>query len=266
MKEGGVGKKSKGERIELIDLAMIDRPVKIARDTIDPERVRELAESIRESGLQQPIVLRPSNGRYEIVFGDRRYLAHKLLELKTIKAIVRDLDDKETVVIRGIENLQRENLTASEEARTYLALKEEGGLGVMAIAKKTGKTYTTVKRYLDFALCSEEVRRAVDQKKISLSTLETLQEIDDPDIFKYHFEMAAQNGITVQVARLWVDDYLKSKAGKFYSDGGSLPRGGVESAPKPVYMTCEACLGAVEMKDVRSVVVCIPCLKKVRHA
>lgn len=259
-------KKRKADRIEVIDLKMIDRPVKIARETIDPERVRELAESIRESGLQQPIKVRPVNGRYEIVFGDRRYLAHKLLELKTIKAIVTEMDDQETVVIRGIENLQRENLSPSEEAMCYRALKDEGMLSIPQIAKKTGKTYVTIKRYLDFSECSEEVRRAVDQKRMTMNVLEALREIEDPEVFKYHFDMAAQNGITIQVARLWVDDYLKSKAGKFYSDGGSLPAGGVDSVSKPVYMTCECCLGAVEMKEVRSMVVCIPCLKKVRHA
>lgn len=259
-------KKMKADRIQVLDMKMVDRPVKIARETIDPERVRELAESIRESGLQQPIKVRPVNGRYEIVFGDRRYLAHKLLELKTIKAIVTEMDDQETVVIRGIENLQRENLTPSEEAMCYRALKVEGGLGVMQIAKRTGKTYTTVKRYLDFSECSEDVRRAVDQKKISLQVLETLREIEDAEVFRYHFEMAAQNGITLQVARLWVDDHLKSQAGKFYSDGGGVPPGGVESVSRPAYLTCECCLGAVEMKEVRSMVVCVPCLKKVRHA
>lgn len=259
-------KKRRADRIEVLEMKMIDRPVKIARETIDPERVRELAESIRESGLQQPIKVRPVNGRYEIVFGDRRFLAHKLLDLKTIKAIVTEMDDQETVVIRGIENLQRENLTPSEEALCYRALKIEGGLSITQIAKKTGKTYVTIKRYLDFAEFPEEVRRSVDQKKLSMQVVEMLREIEDPDIFKYHFEMAAQNGITLPVARMWVDDYLKSKAGQFYSDGGSMPPGGIESISKPVYMTCEVCLGAVEMKDVRSVVVCIPCLKKVRHA
>jgi ParB family chromosome partitioning protein len=266
VEKGAVRKRFKAERMELIDMRMIDRPVKIARETIDPERVRELAESIRESGLQQPIKVRPVNGRFEIVFGDRRYLAHKLLELKTIKAIVTEMDDQETVVIRGIENLQRENLSPSEEAATYMALKSEGGLGVMAIAKRTGKSPQTIKRYLDFGGYPEEVRRAVDQKKITLNVLELLREIEDPDAFKYHFEMAAANGVTTAVARLWVDDYLKAKAGTYYSDIGALPPGGTESAPRPVYMTCECCLGAVEMKDVRSVVVCIPCLKKVRHA
>ena len=266
MEKVAVTKKRKADRIEILDMKQIDRPVKIARDTIDPERVRELAESIRESGLQQPIKVRPVNGRYEIVFGDRRYLAHKLLDLKTIKAIVSPMDDQETIVIRGIENLQRENLSPSEEAACYVALKNEGGLGVLDIARRTGKSPQTIKRYCDFAKFPEEVRKAVDQKKISMAVVETLREIEDEEAFKYHFEMAAANGVTLPVARLWVDDHIKAKAGTWYDGAGGNPQGGVEMERKPVYMTCECCLGAVEMKDVRSMVVCIPCLKKVRHA
>lgn len=253
------------EQIRVVKMDMVDRPAKIARETIDPERVRELAESIRESGLLQPIILRPSNGRFEIVAGDRRYLAHKLLELKEIKAIVKELDDQQTVVIRGIENLQRENLTSSEEAKVYLLLRTEGGLSEKEIAIKTGKSHNTIHRYLNFAIQPDDVRRAVDQKRISLNTLETLLEIDDPDAFKYHFEMAAANGVTDKVARLWVDDYFKSKSGNFYSDaeGGCIPNIDIEQ--KPTYITCEVCLGACEIKAVRNLVVCPECRKKVRH-
>lgn len=253
------------DQIQLISMDLIDRPVKIARETIDPERVRELAESIRESGLLQPVILRPCNGRYEMVAGDRRYLAHKLLNLKEIKAIIRELDDRETVVIRGIENLQRENLTPSEEARVYLLLKEEGGLSTKEISKKTGKAHNTVARYINFARCSEEVRRAVDLKQISLNTLETLQEIDDPDTFKYYFDMAAQNGITEKVARLWVDDYGKTKLGTYYSEDGGVPAVNIDFVSKPVFITCEVCHGPTETKDVRNLVVCRTCFKKVSH-
>lgn len=252
-------------QIQLIKMDMIDRPGKIARETIDPEKVRELAESIRESGLLQPVLLRPSNGRYEMVAGDRRYLAHKLLNLKQIKAIVREIDDHETVVIRGIENLQRVDLTPSEEASVYLLLKEEGRLSTKEIAKKVGKSGNTVDRYLKFAKCPEHVRKAVDRKEISLLILETLLEIDDPEAFEYHFKMAASNGINNTVARLWVDDYFKSKSGTYYSDNGGAPPANVEIESKPTFMTCEVCLGPCEIKAVRNLVVCPECRKKVRH-
>jgi len=252
-------------QIKLIKMDMIDRPVKISRELIDPERVRELAESIRESGLLQPIILRSSNGRFEIVAGDRRYLAHKLLDLKEIKAIVRDLDDRETAIIRGIENLQRVDLTPSEEGQVYLALKTEGGLSTADISKRTGRAIMTVKRYMNFARCPEEVRRAVDRKEISLLVLETLQEIDDPVAFDYHFKMAAANGITAVVARLWVDDYGKTKLNTYYEGSGGVPPANVSEEVKPVFMTCEVCHSPCEIRKVRNLVVCPDCLKKVRH-
>lgn len=252
------------EQIQLIKMDKIDRPIKVARDLIDPEKVRELAESIRESTLLQPIILRPLNGRYEIVVGDRRYLAHKLINLTEIKAIIKELSDQETVVIRGVENLQRVDLTPSEEAKTYLLLKEEGGLSTKEICKKTGKAHNTVTRYINFARCPEEVRRAVDLKQISLNVLETLQMIEDPEQFKYFFQMAAANGITEKVATLWVEDYLKTKAGTYYSDGGGLPPANIEIEMKPIFITCEVCLGPCEIKLVRNVVMCPECRKKVR--
>ena len=254
------------ERIQLVKMEMIDRPSKMARETIDPEKLRELAESIREVGLLQAVLLRPANGRLEMVAGDRRYLAHKLIGLREIKAIIRELDDRETVVIRGTENLQRVDLTPSEEGRIYKTLKEEGGLSHNEIARKTGKSLITIRRYLNFAVCSEKVRLAVDRKQISLNTLETLQEIEDPEAFQYHFDMAAANGVTEKVARLWVDDYLKSKAGLFYSETGGVPPDSVDGATKPVFMTCEICLGPCEIKLVRNIAVCPECRKKVKHS
>jgi len=254
------------EKIEVIKLDLIDRPVHIARDSIDPEKVRELAESIREVGLLQPVVLRAVNGRFEMVAGDRRFLAHKLLGLKDIKAIVKKLDDRDTVIVRGIENLQRENLIPSEEGKFYLALKEEGHLTQKEICRRTGKTEKTVQRLMWFAKFPEEVRREVDLKHVSLNVLEILAEVEDSDMFKYFFDMAAQSGISPSVARLWVDDYQKTKAGTFYSEGGGGPIGSAPTEVKPIFMTCEVCFNACEIAKVRSVVVCPDCYKKVRHS
>jgi len=252
-------------QIQLISMDLIDRPVKIAREVIDPERVRELAESIREVGLLEPVLIRPSNGRYEMVAGDRRYLAHKLLNFKEIKAIVKELDDHETIVIRGIENLQRVNLTPSEEGRVYLLLREEGGLSTRDISKKTGKAFGTIDRYLNLARCPEDIRKAVDLKQVSLNVLEILQEIEDPEAFGYHWKQAVYNGISATVARLWVDDYLKSKEGTYYGDDGNPPQSNIEIEVKPIFLTCEVCHSPIEIKKVRNLVACPECIKKVRH-
>jgi ParB/RepB/Spo0J family partition protein len=253
------------EKIQLIKLDQIDRPVKISREIIDPEKIRELAESIRESGLLQPVLLRPSNGRFEMVAGDRRYLAHKLLNLKEIKAIVREFDDRETVVIRGIENLQRVDLTASEEAQVYLVLKDEGGLTLKEIAKKTGKAVSTIARYINFARLPLEVRRVVDEGKVSMGAIEVLHEIDDMVAFMFYFNNGGVNGFTEKVARLWVDDYLKTKQGTYYSEDGGGPVPSIETEPKPTFITCESCHSPCEIHKIRNVAVCPDCVKKVRH-
>ena len=252
------------DQIQLILLDLIDRPVKIARELIDPERIRELAESIREVGLLEPVLLRPVNGRFEMVAGDRRYLAHKLLGKKEIKAIIKKLDDRETVIIRGIENLQRENLTPSEEGAFYVALKVEGGLTTQEICRRTGKTHKTIARLIWFAKFPEEVRRAVDRKEVSLNVLEVLAEVEDETMFRYFFDMAVQSGISPNVARLWVDDYQKTKTGTYYSEGGGGPAGSVPTEVKPVFMTCEVCFNPCEISKVRSVVVCPECNEGIR--
>lgn len=253
------------DQIVFIPLEQIDRPVKISREMIDPERVRELAESIRENGLLQPVLLRPKDGRYETIAGDRRYLAHKLLGLKTIKAIIKDVSESEMFVIRGIENLQRENLSPSEEAMVYLLLREEGALSIDAIAKKCGKSPVTIARYLRFAKCSEEVRRAVDRKEMSLNCLEKLMEIDDPEAFMFYFKMGAANGITAPVASMWVEDWKKTKSGTYYDGDGSPSSSSIVEESKPVFMTCEICNGPCEIHRVRSIVACPECGKKVRR-
>jgi ParB/RepB/Spo0J family partition protein len=252
-------------QIQLIQIDLIDRPVKISRELIDPEKVRELAESIREKGLLQPVILRPCNGRYEMVAGDRRYLAHKLLNLKEIKAIVMELDDRDTVVIRGIENLQRVDLTASEEAQVYLVLKDEGGLTLKEIGKKTGKAMSTISRYVNFARLPEEVRRVVDEGKVSMGAIEVLNEIDDKEAFMFYFNNGGVNGFTEKVARLWVDDYFKTKQGTYYSEGGGAPASSIEGESKPIYITCEVCHSPCEIHKVRNLVTCPDCMKKVRH-
>lgn len=253
------------EKIEVVKLDQIDRPGLIARESIDPEKIRELAESIRESGLLQPVILRPVNGRFEMVAGDRRFLAHKLLGLKEIKAIVKKLDDRETVILRGIENLQRENLTPSEEGKFYATLFEEGGLSQKEITRRTGKTEKTVRRLIWFSKFPEPVRRAVDLKQVSLNVLEVLAEVEDLDMFKYFFDMAAQSGISSTVARLWVDDYLKTKAGTYNSEGGGGSLGSAPPEVKPVFLTCEVCFNPCEIAKIRSIMACPDCCKKVRH-
>ncbi|GAI89218.1 unnamed protein product, partial [marine sediment metagenome] len=107
-------------KVESIRLDLIDRPRDPDRIEIGRVEVSELAASIKERGLLQPITVAERNGRYEIVYGDRRFLAYQELGLDEIACVVRKYDEGEIAVDRAVENLQRVNLTVLEEARSFL--------------------------------------------------------------------------------------------------------------------------------------------------
>lgn len=128
------------EVIHELEIEKIDPPADAFRDLIDPDGVRELAESIRSQGLHSPILVRPVDSRYEIVFGHRRYLAHRLIGEVKIKSIVRVMTDDQVFEARAIENDQREDLNPMERARVYRRLREKFGMSNRQIAQRMGRS------------------------------------------------------------------------------------------------------------------------------
>lgn len=251
------------EQVVIVPLVEIDPPSDPQRLKIDPGKIIELAESIRAKGLQEPILLRPVNGRKEIVFGHRRFLAHQHLGLESIRAFVREMDDVEVIMIRAIENLQSENLSPLEEARTYNLMREKGGLSIEEISKATGKSDMTVKRYLRFWRMPPEFHEAVDGGGVCLGVAEKLVEVEDPFLRSQWLRMAVDNGITVAVAELWVSDWRKSKAGTRYDGVGDVPEEELLTEPKKVYITCMVCSDPVDINKAKQIIVCPECRKKV---
>ncbi len=248
--------------VEKIAMKLIDRPKDPARLKIDPEKVRELAESIREVGLQQPVLLRPLDGRFEVVAGDRRFLAHKFLGLDEIASIVRELSEEETIIIRATENLQREDLTPMEEAKVYGSMRNGLGMSIEKIARKMGRSHPTIKKYLELLELEPEFQEAIDSRKIGIDAAYILSQIDDPEFRKFYFTSAVENGVTKEVAVSWLASYRQSKEAKYYAEGGG---GGVQtglSADKPIYQTCGGCNGPVELKEIRYVPLCKECIKE----
>jgi len=254
------------DQIELLDILGVDPPVDASRDLIDPDKVRELAESIRSSGLLQPILVRPANGRYEVVAGHRRLLAHKLLGEVKIKAIVRELSDEETFLIRAIENDQREDLNPIEKAKVYKRLQEKFGWSIRQIATKMGRGTTTVSNHLTLLEIPEDMQKEVGRGRLSIAVALCLNEVDDPEFRNYYFTAAVENGVTLDVAQKWVTEYKKTKAGNV--SGGTGARGDLGPIPEPipVFSTCVCCVGPVEVSRVRYIPVCPDCEMQIRGA
>jgi len=256
---------AKFERVELLPLESVDPPRSPLRSFIDPEYIRELAESIRENGLYEPIQVRPVDNRYETVFGHCRYLASRLIGADRIRAIVKPMSDEEVVIARLVENIQREDLGPVDVARVCGRMRDELGMSYKDIAKRTGKAISTIEKYIKLLELEEGYQKAVNTKSLGIDAALVLHVVDDPDMRRYFFTSAIENGVTVEVARFWVDNYKKTRSGTFYAEvgGGGCPESGMER--QPVYIACGACKGPVEVGEVKTVGLCPECVKKIKR-
>ena len=153
--------------IQHVALDKIVRNPAQPRTQFDPATIRELATSIRERGVLQPVLLRPSGGAFQIVAGERRFLAAREAGLETIPAIVRQFTDREALLIALIENVQRENLNPMDEARAYYRLAMEYGLPHEEIGQRVGKDRSTVSNILRFNNLPSEIQGFLEIGSIS---------------------------------------------------------------------------------------------------
>ena len=137
------------------------------RNIFNDEKILELSESIKEHGVIQPIVVRKFKDGYEIIAGERRYRASKLIGLSNVPAIIRDYDDKQSASIAIVENIQREDLTAIEEAVAYKQLIDLHGITQAALAKQMGKSQSTIANKIRLLNLDENIQNAVSAKMIS---------------------------------------------------------------------------------------------------
>jgi len=248
-----------------VPMDKIDRPAEGTRLEIPPEEIAELAESIEERGQLQPILVTPRDERFEIVAGDRRYLAHEKLGRKKIEAKVVDADDEAIVIDRATENLQRRDLSAFEEGMIYANLRDKMGLTIGQISKKIRKSAGRVERRLNVLRMPEPFQKAIHFGKVSLGVAEELWSCPDQGKRMYVLERTIEHGITVAVARLWVDEFKKTlRRSNPDVEGGASP--GLAFDTSPIYRACDLCTGPVEYKDLVELRVCQGCGEAIREA
>ncbi len=148
------------------------------RKTFDEEKLKELAESIKEHGIIEPIIVKKSIKGYELVAGERRTKAARLAGLSKIPAIIRDFNDEQMMEIALIENIQRENLNAIEEAKAYNAIIKANGITQEEIARKFGKSRSYITNMLGLLNLSEKVQNSILENKISMSHARAISKIE----------------------------------------------------------------------------------------
>lgn len=221
MDEVQTGGSSSISEIELTKIKV--NPNQPRRD-FDPVALQELADSIREIGIIQPITLRKINDEeYQIIAGERRFRASQMAGLERVPSYIRTADDENVLEMALIENIQREDLNSVEIALTYQHLLDQYGLTQERLSERVGKKRTTVANYLRLLKLPAPVQMGLKNKQIDMGHARALLTLDDPKMqVKLYEEIVAQGYSVRRVEEL----------AKALSQGESIVSGGKKITPK----------------------------------
>lgn len=166
----------------MVKISLVEPNREQPRKHFDEDGLLELAESIKQYGILQPLLVQEKNGYYEIIAGERRWRAAKLAGLKEVPVIIRKLTDQQIVEISLIENIQREDLNPIEEAQAYRRLMEEFHLKQDEIAERVSKSRTAVTNSMRLLKLSKQVQQMVIDEMISTGHARCLISIEDQEV------------------------------------------------------------------------------------
>jgi ParB family chromosome partitioning protein len=168
------------------------------RSSMDPARLAELSASIRESGLVQPILVRPRGERFQIIAGERRWRAAQAAGLTTIPVTVREVPDAQVLELALVENVQREELTALEEAQAFARLQSEFHLTQEEIARRVGRERSTIANTLRLLRLPRELRELVSEGRLDAGHARALLALDRAEEQVALGQEAARRGLSVR--------------------------------------------------------------------
>ena len=192
------------------------------RRHFDPVQIEELAASIRERGLIQPLVVRKVDGHYELIAGERRLRAVTSLGMTTVKVVVHEASDQEVAELALIENLQRADLTPLEEAEQYRLLQERFGMKQETIAQHVGKSRAVIANMVRLLELAPEVRDLLNQQQITVGHAKVLLQLKDNAMQTNAALRVARGTLTVRQTEQLVRDLL-TPAPKVEKPAPALP-------------------------------------------
>ena len=188
------------DSISKLKISLVDPKRDQPRKYFDKEALEQLAESISENGLLQPILVREyGEGRYQIIAGERRFRASKLAGLTEIPAIVLEKDDKNAAQIALIENIQREDLNPLEEALAYKSLAEEYDMTQEELSKQVGKSRSAIANTVRLLDLPDEILTLVASRELSAGHARTLLGVEDKDNMILLAQRAVEEELSVRV-------------------------------------------------------------------
>ena len=170
------------EQLREIEIDLIRPGEQQPRNTFDAAKLEELAQSIRATGIIQPLLVRRRGGLFELVAGERRWRAAQMAGLTRVPAIVREIPDENLLELALIENIQRQELNAIEEANAYRRLIETLGLTQEEVAQRVGRDRTFITNYLRILKLPNEIQSLLEQEKLTFGHARALLGIADPQV------------------------------------------------------------------------------------
>ncbi len=214
-----------GSSINEIEISKIVANPYQPRTKFDEEALNELAVSIKEIGIIQPITLRKvDDDQYQIIAGERRFRASKIAGLTTIPAFVRTAEDEAMLEMALVENIQREDLDAIEIALSYQRLIEECKLTQESLSDRVGKKRSTVTNYLRLLKLPARIQKGIVEKSISMGHARALVNIQDTEMQLMIYDEIIKNDFSVRRVEEIVRNYNESAAGFQSSDKNKTPK------------------------------------------
>lgn len=204
-----------GERVTAIPIDELRPNPYQPRREFNQQALKELSKSIEKNGVLQPIIVRKSKVKgYEIVAGERRFRASKLAKLETIPGIIRDFDEKIMMQVAILENLQREDLTALEEADAYHMMMEKLSLTQEKVAEELGKSRSYIANHLRLRTLPSQTKSLLQDGELSMGQARTLLALKDKSLINQYATKAAKDNLTVRELEVLVNEVNESKVPK----------------------------------------------------
>lgn len=187
-----------GQGSQEIRVDFIDPSTMQPRTRFDEAKLEELAQSIRANGVVQPVLVRRKGERYELIAGERRWRAAQRAGLAEMPALVREIPDEKVLEFALIENIQREDLNAIEEARAYRKLLDKVGLTQESLAEQVGRDRSYITNYLRLLRLPEDIQTMVEEEKLTAGHARAIVAIPDADSQRRAARRIIQEGLSVR--------------------------------------------------------------------
>lgn len=249
-------------KLQQISLDLILEPAEQVRKVICAEVLEELAESIKQTGLIQPLIVKKIGEKFEVIAGHRRLLACRMVNVTPVSCIVRADSNIDDVEIKLHENYFRENVNEADEAEFFSFMLTKEKISIDDLSKSIGRSGTYVRERLNLLQGDKTLLEAVRDGVISAGVAKELNMIVDPETRAYYLKYAADGGVTVRTAQEWRKQWEKECRTQEVLEAGVKPKDLPEALPK-YYYRCPMCEKSTELGNVRAISVCGECYKTV---